>query len=56
MPKMKEIIVIQKDKEANVFVSRCELPPIYSQGRTKTEALDALEGAVKLFVKHLFKE
>ena len=51
---MKEIITIKKDKETNVFVARCELPPIYSQGRTKTEALDAIEDAAKLFVKYLF--
>ncbi len=53
--KLKYIMEIYKCEEAQVYVSKCELPVIYSQGRTKTEALSSLESAVTLFVKNLFK-
>ena len=52
---MGEIITIKKDVVANVFVGKCQLPTIYSQGRTKTEALRATKGAVNMFIKHVFK-
>lgn len=50
------IINIYKDEESGIFVSKCTLPPLYSQGRTKTEALIAIESATKLFIKQLFNK
>ena len=52
---MDEIITLKKDVATQVIIARCQLPPIYSQGKGKTEALQAVENAVKLFVKHLFE-
>ncbi len=51
---MNTLVEIKKDEETGVYVSKCNLPVIYSQGRNKTEALKAIESAVKLFVNQLF--
>ena len=49
------ILTVNHDKEVNVFVSRFQLPLLYSQGKTKQEALDAIESAVKLWIKTFFE-
>ncbi len=52
---MEEILTVTYDKEAGAYVGKCQLPPIYSQGPTKQQALEATESAVKLFIRTFFK-
>lgn len=41
---------IKRDEAARVIVSRCPALDVYSQGRNKEEAKDALLSAVRLFI------
>jgi len=42
---------VRRDDDAGVFVSHVPVLQIYSQGRTEEDALRAIEGAVRLYVK-----
>jgi len=43
------------DQQANVFVGFCPALKIYSQGRTESEAKEALESTLCLFVETCYK-
>lgn len=42
-------------KKGRVFVSQCPLLDVYSQGNSRSEALDNLREAVKLFIESCFQ-
>lgn len=46
---------VRHDDECGVFVSFCPALKLYSQGTTETEARNALESAVKLFLVTCFE-
>ena len=46
----------KRDSVANVFVSHCPAVDVYSQGRTKEEAKDALRSAVRLFIAASYEQ
>lgn len=48
-------IKIRPDDEAGVFVSQCPLLNIFSQGETEEEAKEALQEAVTLQLRALYK-
>ena len=43
---------IRFDTEAALYVAKCPVTGVFSQGATKKKALKALEGAVRMFLKH----
>lgn len=45
---VKVLVTIQRDDEAGVFVSRCPVLNIFSQGESEDEAKAAIEEAVRL--------
>lgn len=51
----KQILTITKDVEADVFVAKMQLPVIYSQGKTKEQALNAIYSATTMWVEAFFK-
>lgn len=51
----KQILTITKDVEADVFIAKMQMPVIYSQGVTKQQAFEAIEGAVTMWVNEFFK-
>lgn len=47
---------VREDRETGCFVSRCPALSVFSAGQTELEALAAIESAVLLYVKALYRQ
>lgn len=48
-------ITIHKDPETGIYVSKCNLFQLVSQGSTEEEAVRAIQSATKLYLEHCSK-